>query len=181
MTITSRAAVRSSSPSSSARIRASSSLSSRSASATAGVVAAAEVITASVRRGTDGRGVRALWTANKHLARDAAAFCGSAWAAPSTAAERLGIRRAQLHPQPGTARVGAEHPAARVHHAVEEHALDALMVVEILDVAQVRDRHTNVRVQVRRTVRRDVQAGAGGEGRRGEEAGDPAASGDVEL
>ena len=97
------------------------------------------------------------------------------------AAEAFGLRFTQLHPEPRAARVGTEHPAGRVHGTVEEHPLDPLMIMEVLDVPQVRHRHTDMSVQVRRTVRRDVQAGAGGGGRRGEEAGDPAASGDVEL
>jgi len=55
------------------------------------------------------------------------------------------------------------------------------MVVEVLDVPQVRHRRTEVGVEVGRAVSRHVQAGTGREGRRGEEAGDPPAPGYVEL
>ena len=43
---------------------------------------------------------------------------------------------------------GSERPAGRLRDAVEKHRVEPGVVVEVLDVAQVRDGHDHRRVQV---------------------------------
>jgi hypothetical protein len=62
-----------------------------------------------------------------------------------------------------------------------QHQFDPLVVVEVLQVPQVRHRGGHVRVQVRRAVPRDLQVVSCGERGAAEELGDPAAPGHVEL
>ncbi len=87
-------------------------------------------------------------------------------------AESFGVLGPQIHPEPGPAWVRTERPAGGVQCTVKEHALDPLVIVEVLDMAQVRHRRADVRVQVRRAMGRHIQAGACRQRRRGQEAGD---------
>jgi hypothetical protein len=57
-----------------------------------------------------------------------------------------GVQKAEVLPC-GQVTVGCQHPAVGVEGAVEEHPLDPLVVVEVLDVPQVGHRDTNPRVQ----------------------------------
>ena len=54
--------------------------------------------------------------------------------------------------------VGAEGATRRVQGTVEEHRLDADVVVEVLQVAEVRGRGRDVGVQVRGAVTGDLQS-----------------------
>src|SRR6202042_3775212 len=71
--------------------------------------------------------------------------------------------------------------AGRVKCPVEEHCLDAGVVVKVLQVAEVRDRGGDVGVQVRRAVAGDLQAAGGGHGGGAQPLGDTAAAGHVDL
>jgi len=57
---------------------------------------------------------------------------------PSPAPEAFGVRVSQGHPVSRPVRVRVHRAALRVEGAVEEHAFDPLVVVEVLDVPQVR-------------------------------------------
>ena len=84
-------------------------------------------------------------------------------------------------PRPGPPGIGHQHAALRVEGAVEEHALDPLVVMEVLQVAQVRHGHGDLRVQVRRAVPGHLDVVRGGQRGAAEELGDAAAAGHVEL
>src|SRR5690242_9442994 len=75
----------------------------------------------------------------------------------------------QRQPVARAARIGAHDAAVRVEGAVEQHPLDPLVVVEVLQVPQVRQGRAHVRVQVRRAVPGDLQVVGGGQARAAEE------------
>ena len=58
----------------------------------------------------------------------------------------------QLEPVAGPRPVGDERAVDRLEHAVEEHRLDADVVVEVLEVAQPVDAAERVRGELRRAV-----------------------------
>ena len=77
--------------------------------------------------------------------------------ASSALAVAFGIAFPQRQAQAWLVRVGGQDPARRVQGAVEEHPLDPLVVMEVLDVPQVRHRYAHPRMQVGRTVPGDLQ------------------------
>ena len=81
----------------------------------------------------------------------------------------------------GPVRIGSHRPARRVERSVEEHPLDALVIVEVLDVPQVGYCRPYVRVQIGRAVPGNLQVVRGRQGRAAQELADPAAPGHIEL
>ena len=77
--------------------------------------------------------------------------------------------------------VGTQGAADGVERSVEEHPLDPLMVVEVLNVPQVRHRRPDMRVQVESAVPGDLQVVCCRQRRAADELGNAAAPGHVEL
>jgi hypothetical protein len=91
----------------------------------------------------------ALTDALAEAAFAAAGCSASIQALPSVAA---GIGFPERQAEARRVRVRRHDPAGRVQGAVEEHPLDPLVVVKVLDVPQVRYRGAHPRVQVGRAV-----------------------------
>jgi hypothetical protein len=51
-----------------------------------------------------------------------------------------------------------QHTSPRTQRTVEEHGLDSVMIVEVLDMAEIRYGSSNVGVEVQGTVRRHLQS-----------------------
>src|ERR1700730_5071844 len=75
----------------------------------------------------------------------------------SAAAVTLRIGTAERQAVARALQVGAHHAARRVECSVEEQPLDALVIVEVLDVPQVGYGRPDVGVQVGRAVPGDLQ------------------------
>ena len=72
-------------------------------------------------------------------------------------------------------------PTSRAQSPVEEHRLDAVVIVEVLQVAQVGHRSGHVGVQVGGAVTRNLEVVGLGHRRRPQPDGVAAAAGDVDL
>jgi hypothetical protein len=83
--------------------------------------------------------------------------------------------------RPALVRVGRQDPAVGVQGAVEQHALDPLVVVEVFDVPQVGHRHARPRVQVGGAVPGDLEVMPRRQGTGAQKLGDAAAPGHVQL
>ena len=58
-----------------------------------------------------------------------------------------GVGALQLQPRPGPREVGSQHPAGRVEDPVEQQTVDEGVVVEVLEVTEVRHRARGMGVQ----------------------------------
>ena len=142
-----------------------------------------------------GRVEGAIADAEAHLALDAPAQGVLERARVCVAcARRLGARAtvairgrtsprpaSQLDAEPRSRPIGRHLARDGLGEAVEEEALDADMVVEPFEMAQVRHRGEGVRVDRRRGVPRDVELVRVGERRGGQQPGHAAAAGGVGL
>src|SRR5690606_8519909 len=92
-----------------------------------------------------------------------------------------GLAALEVQPEPGPRAVGREFATDRRGHAVEQHAFDADVIAEVLDVAEPPHAEAYVCVQRGRGVRRDVEVVRVRECGRAQEAGEPGAAGGIEL
>ena len=81
----------------------------------------------------------------------------------------------------GAVGIGAQRPIDKLGQPVEEHRLDADVVVEVLEVAKPVDAAQGVGRELRGAVAREVKVMGGAEAVHTEQAGDAPAAGDVGL
>jgi hypothetical protein len=103
---------------------------------------------------------------------------GNSITAPFDSAPR---RPLQLQAHPRSGQVGAQGPALGIQHAVEQEALDAGVVGEVLEVAEVGDGHGRVGRQGLGAMGGNLEVVGGGEGGDAQPFGDPRAARDVRL
>ena len=87
----------------------------------------------------------------------------------------------QLEPVAGAVEVGPQCPAVGLGHAVEQHRLDARVVVEVLEVLELRGGAQRVNVERRRGVSGQAQRARTAERTHAHQLGDPSAAGHVGL
>src|ERR1700740_348791 len=114
-------------------------------------------------------------------AQEDASCVGRAGRASSASPVGLGVRGAQRHAQTRLFRVWFHRAALRAERSVEQHLLDALVVVEVLDVPQIRRAGRDLCVQVRRAVAGNLHVERRSQSSCLQESGDAPAPGDVRL
>src|SRR6202000_1892132 len=112
---------------------------------------------------------------------DAICAMTSPWSVVSADPVGVGVGGPKLQAQPGPVRRRADDPAGGVEGAVKEHRFDPDVVVEPLQVPEVRDGRGGVGVQVRRAVPGDLEPEGSRDGPGPQPLGDAAAAGGIGL
>src|SRR5437763_14738886 len=92
-----------------------------------------------------------------------------------------GLLPLQLDAEAGSREVGGQRSVAGIEEPIEQHALEADVIVKPLEVREARRGARDVRMEGRRTMGRQWNLKGVGERGRALKAGDPAAARDVGL